>query len=137
MKKRGFGIGKWNGYGGKVLPKESIRSAAARELCEESGLVVATEDFEQMALVDFYFDEMLIFKCHVFIARRWKGVLNESEEMKPQWYNISQLPFDEMWIADSKWLPLILSGKKITATVHFNANGDELKNFSWFETQFS
>jgi 8-oxo-dGTP diphosphatase/2-hydroxy-dATP diphosphatase len=30
MKKRGFGAGRWNGFGGKVDPGESIESAAKR-----------------------------------------------------------------------------------------------------------
>ena len=29
-KKRGFGIGRWNGFGGKVQPGESIENAAKR-----------------------------------------------------------------------------------------------------------
>jgi 8-oxo-dGTP diphosphatase len=33
--------GKWNGPGGKIVPGESGRRAAVRELCEETGLVVA------------------------------------------------------------------------------------------------
>ena len=38
MKKRGFGMGKWNGFGGKVELNETISSAANRELFEECGL---------------------------------------------------------------------------------------------------
>lgn len=30
MKKRGFGIGRWNGFGGKVQAGESIEAAARR-----------------------------------------------------------------------------------------------------------
>ena len=44
MKKRGFGVGKWNGFGGKLEPGETVVEAAARELEEESGLVVNTTD---------------------------------------------------------------------------------------------
>ncbi len=36
MKKRGFGQGKWNGFGGKVEPGETVEAAALRELEEES-----------------------------------------------------------------------------------------------------
>lgn len=39
MKKRGFGMGRWNGFGGKVEAGESIEEAAKREVFEESGLV--------------------------------------------------------------------------------------------------
>ena len=30
MKKRGFGAGKWNGFGGKLEPGESVQEAAKR-----------------------------------------------------------------------------------------------------------
>jgi 8-oxo-dGTP pyrophosphatase MutT (NUDIX family) len=39
MKKRGFGTGKWNGFGGKVEAGESNEGAAIRELEEESSVV--------------------------------------------------------------------------------------------------
>lgn len=32
MKKRGFGAGKWNGFGGKVQPGETIEDAARRQV---------------------------------------------------------------------------------------------------------
>ena len=38
MKKRGFGVGKWNGFGGKVMKNESIINAAERELKEECNI---------------------------------------------------------------------------------------------------
>jgi len=38
MKKRGFGQGRWNGFGGKVEKGESVAEGAARELLEESCL---------------------------------------------------------------------------------------------------
>ena len=38
MKKRGFGVGKWNGVGGKPNPDEDIVSTAIRESQEEIGV---------------------------------------------------------------------------------------------------
>ena len=32
MKKRGFGVGKWNGFGGKLEPGESFAEGAVREV---------------------------------------------------------------------------------------------------------
>ena len=44
MKKRGFGVGKWNGFGGKLEPGETVVEAAAREVREECGYIVNTTD---------------------------------------------------------------------------------------------
>ena len=38
MKKRGFGVGKWNGVGGKVERGEAIGDAVLREAKEEMGI---------------------------------------------------------------------------------------------------
>ena len=44
MKKRGFGVGKWNGFGGKLEQGETVLEAAAREVREECGFTVNTSD---------------------------------------------------------------------------------------------
>jgi len=38
MKKRGFGVGKWNGFGGKVENGETVFDGAMRELQEECSI---------------------------------------------------------------------------------------------------
>lgn len=44
MKKRGFGVGKWNGAGGKVDAGETILRAAVRELEEETMITLSESD---------------------------------------------------------------------------------------------
>ena len=39
QKKRGFGMGKWNGYGGKAKEGETIERSARREFFEEAGIL--------------------------------------------------------------------------------------------------
>jgi len=55
FKRRGFGVGKWNGPGGKVEPGETLEQAVVREVKEETGLVVSRP--EKMAeLIEAAFD---------------------------------------------------------------------------------
>lgn len=78
LKKRGFGAGKWNGFGGKVQENELIEDAATREVEEECGLVVT--DLSKLAVITFEFvGDPVLMEVHVFTTRKFVGNLTESE----------------------------------------------------------
>ena len=121
-KKRGFGKGKYNGFGGKPQGKETILEAAIREAHEESGLLV--EKCHPVAIVDF--GQSYLLRMHVYLATKWSGQIIETEEMIPKWFQIEEIPYPLMWKDDFYWLPLVLQGKKIKATFNFMNNDDTL-----------
>jgi 8-oxo-dGTP diphosphatase/2-hydroxy-dATP diphosphatase len=111
MKKRGFGTGRWNGFGGKVLPGETIEESLRREVQEEVG--IRLEEIEKVGFMEFEFkDKFETIEVHVYKAESFSGEIIESEEMKPQWFHIDEIPFGEMWPDDKHWMPLFLKGKK-------------------------
>jgi len=122
MKKRGFGVGKWNGIGGKVKSGEAIEEAALRELAEEVGVRTKPQHLKKVGHVRFHSDytDTLEWEMHIFAVRAWEGEPRESDEMKPQWFRHDEIPFGEMWADDKHWLPHVLAGKKITAQFHFD-----------------
>ncbi|XP_030340838.1 7,8-dihydro-8-oxoguanine triphosphatase isoform X2 [Strigops habroptila] len=110
MKKRGFGAGLWNGFGGKVQPGESIEEAARRELLEESGLTVDT--LQKMGQITFEFvGNSELMDVHIFRADDFHGEPTESDEMRPQWFQLDEVPFNRMWADDIYWFPLVLQKK--------------------------
>lgn len=126
LKKRGFATGRWNGYGGKVEPGETIEQGAIREVREESSLEV--QELEKVGLIDFEFqgeDEML--QVHIFSIKKYTGEPRETEEMRPQWFHMDELPFKDMWPDDVYWFPLFFSGKKFRGRMLFEGH-DKILN---------
>lgn len=117
MKKRGFGEGKWNGAGGKVEPDENEWQAAIRECQEEIG--VTPLDPQLVGTIKFYEknDPSFGHHAHIFVARKWQGEPAETEEMRPQWFKLKDIPYDQMWVDDRLWLPLVLDGKLFRAEI--------------------
>lgn len=119
LKKRGFGVGRLNGFGGKVDKEESIEEAAIREVFEETSLQL--KSIEKIGLLNFSWQNKPdILEVHLFHSDNFKGEPQESEEMKPAWYSIKQIPYKKMWDDDKYWLPLFLSGQKFNAHFKFD-----------------
>lgn len=125
MKKRGFGEGKWNGFGGKLLENESIEQAAIRELEEEVG--IRPKDIEKRGILTFIGEDEEDLEMHVFGIREFDGEPIESEEMKPEWFTHHKIPYQDMWLDDKHWLPLFLEGKNFKGTFFFE-NDDLIKH---------
>ncbi|MBI5071449.1 8-oxo-dGTP diphosphatase [Candidatus Falkowbacteria bacterium] len=123
MKKYGFGVGRWNGFGGKVEDGESVSAAAARELWEEAG--IRPLDFAELGIIDFEFEsDPKIIEAHIFCVTKFEGEISESNEMKPQWFGVSEIPFGKMWSDDEYWMSLFLEGKKFRGKFIFDRPSD-------------
>lgn len=126
MKKRGLGMGKWNGFGGKVQEGETIKEAALREIREEAGIVA--KGIERRGIIDFEFKgNPEILEVHIFKSDKFSGEPAESEEMKPQWFRVSEIPFANMWPDDRHWLPLFLQNKKFQGKFLFDDHDNILE----------
>lgn len=53
LKKRGFGAGRWNGFGGKVEEGETMEESTIRETKEEAGIEI--DDLEKFGIINFEF----------------------------------------------------------------------------------
>lgn len=129
IKKRGFGVGKWNGVGGKPNVDEKIGDAATREAKEEIGVTLT--DLEACAVIDFLFPHNPDWNQQVvvYLSKNWDGEPAETEEMKPTWFKQSEIPFSDMWPDDLYWLPKVLEGDKIKAEFMFGEN-DTIVDFN-------
>ncbi len=130
-KKRGFGVGKWNGVGGKINPGENIEETALRELKEEIGILASIRDLESMGLIRFRSENKEYnWNSHLFFLKNWEGNPSESEEIYPDWYSYDSIPYELMFPDDVHWFPMVLSGKKIDADFRLDKEGKNIIDFS-------
>jgi len=123
MKKRGFGEGRWNGFGGKVEEGETIESSAIRELKEEAG--IEAKKINKIGILEFSFEnDPKKLEAHIFKITEFTGEPTESEEMKPQWFNFDEIPFFQMWSDDEHWFPYLLNGKSFKGNFLFDRPSD-------------
>ena len=131
MKKARFGANKYNGFGGKVEDGETIAEATVRETREEAGVDVRVEDLEQVGHLTFLFPYKPEWEqvVHVYMARRWQGTPQESEEMAPAWFAVDKIPYDQMWDDDIYWMPRVLAGERVRATFVYRADNETVERF--------
>lgn len=86
-KKKGFGLGKWNGIGGKFEQVETPEQAMIRETKEE--IFVTPTEYEKVGIINFreyYKDEWISNNMHIYVATKWDKIQKESIEMLPKWF---------------------------------------------------
>ena len=81
---------RWLGLGGKVEPGEDIQSSAAREIREESGLVVPSLTLRGTFT---YIHENRAGTLYIFVATEYRGeLLKQTTEGILRWHRISEVP---------------------------------------------
>ena len=128
MKKRGFGVGYWNGPGGKIEAGETALEACIRETKEEVGIDVAGLVYRGTVEFDFAGKPEWNNRCEVFVSEMVMGEAKESEEMLPQWFEFDAVPYDRMWEDDRIWLPTVLRGGTVSSRFYFDGSGHLLRH---------
>ena len=111
-KKKGLGLGKTVGPGGKLEPGESPTQAAVREVLEESGLEIHEENLIALGRIRYEFPDRPAWSqvSWVFATQVWQGEVVESDELLLHWHRVDEIPFDRMWDDAKYWLPEALAG---------------------------
>ncbi len=117
-KKTGLGSGLVNAPGGHIEETETALEAAKREFIEETGLEV--DDLQLVGRLNFQFRDGLSERGYVYFTHSFSGELQETDEARPFWCPVSEIPYDKMWEDDIHWLPLAMEGKRFEGSFIFD-----------------
>ncbi|KAJ2521546.1 hypothetical protein GGI11_001984 [Coemansia sp. RSA 2049] len=104
LKKRGMGVGLWNGFGGKIELGETFEEGA-----------------HHGSLMTIY----------VYTAHGVSGCIAESDEMEPKWFDVSELPYFGAYKEARLWWPAMLSGKDFVARFVFSHPDNTRYSIEW------
>lgn len=95
-KARGFGLGKWMGFGGKVEPDETIDAGVLRELREETGVALQPNQIAKIGLLLFTFDYKpgYFLEVHVYETFSLTKIQTLCDEFEGEgvWYTKDDVP---------------------------------------------
>ena len=107
-KKRGLGAGKINGPGGKLDAGESWKAAAIREVEEE--ICITPTGVVERGELKFQFLDGYSIHVRAFSASGFRGEPAATAEAAPLWFDLDDVPYEEMWADDILWLPILFAG---------------------------
>jgi 8-oxo-dGTP diphosphatase len=128
-KKRGLGAGKINGVGGRLERGELPLAGILREAREELGITLI--DPIKRGELHFQFLDGYSLFCTIFVASRFDGTPIETEEAAPLWFDMAELPFNEMWADDELWLRHALDGKSFRGFFVFDGEKMLSQQLEW------
>jgi len=96
------------------------------ELREEAS--IDAEDLQPCGLITFEYDcEPVLMQVHFFTVTRFTGQPTESEEMRPEWFSIAELPLHNMWKDVPIWLPYLLAMKPFVGHMLYRGHSTLLR----------
>ncbi len=128
-RKRGLGIGKICGPGGKVEHGESLLECAKRETKEEVCLL--PEALKLCGKNTFQFSNGYGLIVYIYKGSMFSGTAKETDEAEPFWQNVTQIPFDKMWADSGLWFPMMLNNRLFEG--HYLFDGDEIIDYQLVE----
>lgn len=118
-----WGLGKnlIAGIGGKVgdrpeIANETHDKALEREFEEEIGATPELYHRAGQIICLYPHKPEWNQKIAVYIIDRLAGEPVETEAIRPEWYDVNQLPLDQMWDDSQYYLPQVLGGQAVRAT---------------------
>ncbi len=131
----GLSKGKWNAPNGEILKGEQPYKSAMKQVFQQTGLYVNKVVDNGTVRLFLNGSNEFTYKLHIFSTKLFSGDLKPNIKGEPRWFNISEIPYYEMWADDKYWTNLVLQGKKFDADFFFDEKNEKIVKYQIRERQ--
>ena len=129
--KQGDMQGCYTGFLDELLEGETPESGAVRITTEQCGLIV--ELAELRAVFRFTGEDYPGADEYEYYTSSYRGTPREGVQVRPQWFELDQIPYELMPADDALWYPPFLAGKLQRGSFHFGPGMKELLRHQFSE----
>ena len=128
-------IGEMSGYYtgllGEVNENETSHEGAVRIAQDMCGISV--QKAELRAVFEFTFDDSDAENEYEYYTTQFNGRPQETEHIKPEWFEIGKIPYSLMPADDAVWYPPFLEGKLQRGKFHFARDFKTMLHYEVYE----
>jgi 8-oxo-dGTP diphosphatase len=117
------------GIGGKVEDGETIEECLEREIFEEIGLKVTEyQKLGQMKYINPH-NPKWDMEGHFYLITKWSGNPTESEVIDPIWFDLEDVPRENMFSDNKYWIDLLFAGKRFEGVFLFGSEKSQVEEY--------
>jgi len=88
---------------------------------------IDVKNIKKIGILEFVFSgRTTLLETHIFFTKEFSGVVSESNEMTPKWFdlNLDSFPFKEMWSDDQYWFPYLLKEQQFQGKFYIDGSDE-------------
>ena len=129
--KTGEMSGYYTGLLGEISANETPEEAAIRITHDMCGISVPKAELR--AVFEFTFDDSDAETEYEYYTTRFNGRPQETAHIKPEWFEMDEIPYSQMPADDAVWYPPFLDGKLQRGKFHFTRDIKTLLHYEVYE----
>lgn len=131
----GIGKDKWNAPGGEIVQGDKPEKSAIKYLYQQTGLYASKVFNNGTVRLALNGQSEFSYRLHIFSTKTATGELKPAIQGEVKWFNLTDIPYFEMWADDRYWLNLVMQGKQFDADFFFDEHNEKVVKYQIKERQ--
>ena len=122
-------MGRWSAPQGNINGGEPLAKAAMRNIYQQTGLLPTKVTSHGTIRLFLNNSNEYTYRIHVFSTRLFTGALKSNVDGEAKWFDMSEVPYHDMWPDDKYWTTLVMQGKRFDADFFLDEHNEKVTKY--------